>query len=417
MSRANLGLRLRLWPDTRLRLRGDVPKPAPQYRRGVQGQVWSQGDELRRLVPVFALTVAIVAAVTEPSSATNLVLAAVAVAAFALWAYTPNVPLWALSVAVLGPVVAAQRSGQLEPLMFEVTLLAFVVGRWARPPAVAVVLGLAAVVAPVAVSLIQDPAELAVGIWILGITFPWVVGRAAAGQARLAAQLDASRRELAEQALFAERRRIARDVHDFVGHGLAAVMLQITSARHVLRRDPAAAEEALRSAEEVGRRSMQELRRTVTLLRRADETGVAPPLPSAVEIPTLVDDARAGGLAVELWTRGDLSRVGPSVGVALYRISQEALANAARHAPRARTVLGIEVADRRASLVAESTGPMVAGPTSDDRPRYGLVGMRERASALGGELIAGPTPQGWRLTCRLPLEAQGPTPAREVGTP
>ena len=97
------------------------------------------------------------------------------------------------------------------------------------------------------------------GIWILGIVFPWAMGRGAARQSHLATQLDASRHELAQQALL-ERRRIARDVHDLVGHGLAAVMLQITGARHVLRRDPAAAEEALRTAEDVGRRSMQELR-------------------------------------------------------------------------------------------------------------------------------------------------------------
>jgi signal transduction histidine kinase len=368
--------------------------------------VWSHGDELRRLVPVFALAVAVVAAVTDPSSAGNVIIGAVAVAAFAAWAYLPRVPLWALSLAVVAPVAVAQRSGGLEPLMFEVSLLAFVVGRWASWPAMAAALGALAVATPIAVGLIQDPSQISVGIWILGIVFPWVVGRAAARQAQLTAQLDATRHELAEQALFAERRRIARDVHDFVGHGLAAVMLQVTSARHVLRRDPAAAEEALRSAEEVGRRSMQELRRTVTLLRSPDETAVAPPLPTAMEIAELVDDARAGGLSVELRTRGDLARVGPSVGVALYRISQEALANAARHAPRARTVLGLEVDGDRACLVAESTGPTV-GPAADARPRYGLVGMRERASALGGDLTAGPTPGGWRVSCRLPLEAKG----------
>ena len=143
---------------------------------------------------------------------------------------------------------------------------------------------------PVAASLIQDPSEIAVGIWIMGIVFPRVFGRAAVRQGDLAAQLDATRRELAEQALLAERRRIARDVHDFVGHGLAAVMLQVTSAHHVLYRDLGAAEEALRSAEEVGRRSMRELRRTVALLRSDDDVGVAPPVPSAGEIPALVDD-------------------------------------------------------------------------------------------------------------------------------
>ncbi len=380
--------------------------------------MWAQGEELRRLVPVFALAVAILAAITDPSSAADLLLAGAPVVAFALWAYTPNLPLWALSFAVLAPVVVAQRSGQLEPLLFEVSLLAFVVGRRAPSASVAVVLGLLALAAPVTASLIQDPAELAVGIWILGIAFPWALGRAAARQAQLAAQLDATRRELANQALFAERRRIARDVHDFVGHGLAAVMLQITSARHVLRRDPAAAEEALRSAEDVGRRSMQELRRTVALLRSDDEAAVAPPPPSAEEILELVDDARAGGLAVELRTRGDLSRIAPSVGVALYRISQEALANAARHAPRARTVLGIEIEDGRACLVAETTGQTAARPTSEpERPRYGLVGMRERATALGGEFTAGPTSEGWRVTCRLPLEPKADAHAGEADTP
>ncbi len=372
-------------------------------------------EQVRALVPVFALAVAVLAAVTDPSSATDLVLAAVPVIAFAAWTYLPSVPLPAMSLAVLGPVVLAQRSGQLEPLLFEVSLLAFVVGRWAPSLASAVTLGLLALVSPVIASLLQDPAEVAVGIWIMGVAFPWAIGRAAARQEQLATELEATRRELAEQALVAERRRIARDVHDFVGHGLAAVMLQITSARHVLRREPAAAEEALRSAEEVGRRSMQELRRTVALLRSDDEGAVAPPLPAATDVRALVDHARAGGLSVQLWTRGDLARIPPSVGVALYRIAQEALANAARHAPHARTVVGIEVAEGRACLVAETTGPTVASPAAEPggRPRYGLVGMRERATALGGEFAAGPTPGGWRVSCRLPLEARDATPAAE----
>jgi signal transduction histidine kinase len=301
-------------------------------------------------------------------------------------------------------VVIAQRSGELEPLMFEASLLAFVVGRWSPSLKSAVPLGVLAAASPVLVALVQDPAEVAVAIWIMGIAFPWVLSRAFVRQERLADQLADTRRELAERAMVAERREIARDVHDFVGHGLAAVMLQVTSARHVLRRDPEAAEEALRSAEEVGRRSMQELRRTVTLLR-SDETGVDPPLPSVAEIPALVDQARAGGLAVELQTRGDLSAIPPGVGVAVYRISQEALANAARHAPHARTTLGLELTDGRVAILAETKGPIVSSsPSSErERPRYGLIGMQERATALGGEFTAGPTPDGWLVSCLLPV--------------
>jgi signal transduction histidine kinase len=372
---------------------------------GVSFPEWSQTEQDRRLIPVFAVGAAIIAAVADPSSGGDLVLCALAAAPLLVWSHVRGVALLALSLAVIVPAVVAQRSGQLEPLLFEVSLLAFVIGRSASSSAASVGLVLLAMLAPVTASLIQDPSEISVGIWILGIAFPWVFGRAARRQGELVAQLEATRRELAEQALLVERRRVARDVHDFVGHGLAAVMLQLTSARHVLHRDPAVAEEALRSAEEVGRRSMRELRRTVALLRSDDDLAVAPLLPSASEIPALVADARAGGLAVELQMRGDQSAITPGVGVALYRIAQEALANAARHAPRARTVLGLEVDAGRACLVAETKGPTAAAGDTERR-RYGLIGMRERAAALGGELTAGPTVDGWLMSCTLPLAAK-----------
>jgi hypothetical protein len=148
---------------------------------GGSGQVWPQKDEVRRLVPAFALAIAIVAAVTDPSWSADLILAGPPVAAFVVWTYWPRVPLWAVSIAVICPVTVAQRSGQLEPLLFEVVLLAFVVGSWAPSQTEAVALGLLALVAPVAASLIQDPSEIFVGIWLIGIAFPWLIGRAGAG--------------------------------------------------------------------------------------------------------------------------------------------------------------------------------------------------------------------------------------------
>jgi len=377
---------------------------------------WPQSEQLRALIVAFALAAAIIAAVTDPSSGADLVLCGLAAAPFLVWTYVPGVPLLALSLAVIVPAVVAQRSGELEPLLFEVSLLAFVIGRSAPSTAASWALGLLAVLAPVAASVIQDPSEIAVLIWIMGIAFPWVFGRGAARQSELVAQLEATRRELAEQAVLVERRRIARDVHDFVGHGLAAVMLQVTSARHVLHRDPAAAEEALCSAEDVGRRSMRELRRTVAQLRSDDEAAVRSPLPSVSEIAALVDDARTGGLAAELRMRGDNSGISPAVGVALYRIAQEALANAARHAPRARTVVGLEVRDGRARLIAETTGPVIAAAGEPERARYGVIGMHERAAALGGELTAGPTSEGWRVSCTLPLDAKDAFVARNGRT-
>ena len=210
----------------------------------------SRIDELRSLVPLFALAVAVVAAVTDPTSAGDLVLMAIPVGALAIWAFVPRTPLVLVTVAVVVPVVAAQRAGAHQPLMFEVSVLAFVIAFWERSLVSAVALGLVALASPAVVAALETHGNIAVGIWILGIAFPWAIGRAILRQVKLAAQLEATRRELARQAMLEERRRIARDVHDFVGHGLAAVMLQVTSARHVLRRDPAAAEEALRSAED-----------------------------------------------------------------------------------------------------------------------------------------------------------------------
>jgi signal transduction histidine kinase len=388
----------------------DVASEAAQYSwrvAGGSGRGWLEVDDFRRVVPFFSLAFALVAAITQPSSAADLALTAVPVAAWSLWAFARNVPLAAVSVAIVVPVVLAQRSGELEPVMFNASLLAFAAARWCRSLAAAASLGLLAVATPALVALVQDPMEVAGGVWAVAIVFIWLIGRAVARQEQLVVELEGTRRELAQQTLLAERRRIARDVHDFVGHGLAAVMLQVTSARHVLHRDADAAEEALRSAEDVGRRSMQELRHTVTLLR-SDENGVAASVPTASQIPALVDQARAGGLAVELRTRGDLSRIPPSVGLALYRIAQEALANAARHAPRARTMLGLELEHGRVSLLAESSGPVVAGSAPErERPHYGLIGMQERATALGGEFAAGPTGDGWRVRCELPVERGG----------
>jgi signal transduction histidine kinase len=371
---------------------------------GGSGQGRVEADALRRLVPVAAAAVALVAILTQPSTVPDLLLALVPVIAFAVWALAPTTPLLTLAISVIVPVVIVQRSGELEPLMFEASLLAFVVGLWSPSLRSAVPLGLLATATPVLAALVQDPPEVAVAIWVMGIAFPWAMSRVVVRQERLSEQLEDTQRQLAQQALVAERREIARDVHDFVGHGLAAVMLQVTSARHVLRRDPAAAEDALRSAEEVGRRSMQELRRTVTSLRSDTDTGVEPPLPSLAEIPALVDQARAGGLAVELRMRGDLSSIPPGVEVAVYRIAQEALANAARHAPRARTSLGLELSNGRVEIVAETKGPIVtSSPSERQRPKYGLVGMQERAAALGGDFAAGPIPDGWLVSCHLPV--------------
>ncbi len=218
---------LHLWSGAWFRPQGDVAAGATRYVPGVAGEsgrAWAQADELRLLIPIFALAVAVVGALAATSSVVDLILMAIPVAAFAVWAYLGSVPLWVLSLGVVVPVVVVERSGSHQPLLFEVSVLAFVVGRWSGSLIGAVALALLAVAAPVAVGLIESPHKISVGIWILGIAFPLLIGRALFRQAQLASALEATRHELAERAMLEERRRIARDVHDFVGHGLAAVI-------------------------------------------------------------------------------------------------------------------------------------------------------------------------------------------------
>ena len=126
------------------------------------------------------------------------------------------------------------------------------------------------------------------------------------------------------------------------------------------------------------------------------------PLPDISQLAELVGEARHGGLRVEYQTSGDLTGIPPAVGLALYRIAQEALHNAARHAPRASTVVAVTVTGGSAVLDVASIGAP-AGRADLSRSHYGLTGMGERAATVGGELQAGPTPQGWRVVARLPV--------------
>lgn len=349
-------------------------------------------------VVVVAVGVAVLAAASDPGSAADLALVGVAVAVLAAWAWWPRLPSLVVALGVIVPVVAAVRSGQFEPALFLVSLLTTGVAWFERSTPVAVGVGVLGAAAPLVVRVLLPAQEsFSYWIWVLGIVFPWVLGRLVHRQFDLLARLEAAQRELAARVVTEERQRIARDVHDLVGHGLAAVLLQITGARHVLRRNPDAADEALAAAETAGRASMAELRRTMSLLRTAD----AAPAPGLDGVADLVRGAREQGLAVRHTTTGDPAGVDDGQALAVHRIVQESLTNALRHAPHADTVVRVAVGAEDVALDVTSTGP-VTPRADDDRPRYGLVGMRERAELAGGELTAAPTPDGWRVRGRIP---------------
>jgi signal transduction histidine kinase len=381
-------------------------------------------ESLRPVVPLLAAGAAVGSLISDSGSAAENVVAVLAPLPFVAWGLWPRrVPGVALIAWTAVVSLLAMPSGSLESLLFLVCVAATIVGISERSRTVVIVAGACAAAIPVVVELLYDDGIL-YGVWVMGVLLPLVLSWGFRRQLELAGELSAARQALAHQAVLDEKQRIARDVHDLVGHGLAAVLLHVTGARHVLRRDIDAAEEALADAEAVGRRSLGELRRTLALLRTPDDAGQAhtPPVPDASDIAEVVDAARGTGVDAAFRLEGDAYRVDPIIGLSLHRVAEEALVNAQRHAPRAVTDVVLAVQDEAVVLTVESVGPLGADgdppPASDaERPRYGLVGMRERMAAVGGELEAGPTPVGWLVRCRAPLVAEPPatppTPATE----
>jgi signal transduction histidine kinase len=241
----------------------------------------------------------------------------------------------------------------------------------------------------------------------LGTTDEWVVPALLTVGVAVGAQLVRERRArlaaVADTAAAEERLRIARDLHDVLGHSLSGIAVQSSTGRMALEADrPEVARAALERIEEASRSSMAEVRTVLGALR--DTAG--PPLESVDE---LVDDARADGAHVAVRRDGDLRLVPTTVGRVAYRVVQEALTNARRHGGPGRVSVAVELAlggDRLTVDVRDDGAG--AGPGQDAAPGagHGLTGMRERVESLGGRLEAGPSEDGgWRVHAELPLSA------------
>lgn len=350
----------------------------------------------RFLVPMLAAATVVLAAVVDVSSTwRTLILVAAGVAVALSSVGRALVPLTA--VAATGVTVAVW-DGRLEPGLFLVSVLALVVASSSERLRVRIVLSLLLLLVPLVVMLFAPDTDNLSPVWFLGIGFPLALGAGLRQQLASAEALVQARLALAENAMAEERRRIARDVHDLVGHGLAAALLQIASARHVLRRDVEAADKALAAAERAGRASMRELRATLSVLRDGDAPD-ASSLPGAADIESLAERARVEGLQVSYRLVGDTRTSGRSAGLALYRIAQEALSNAQRHAPHAATEVTLECSSEAHCLRVLSRGACAA---PHDGPTFGIRGMQERAAGVGGLLSAGMTTDGWLVDASLP---------------
>jgi signal transduction histidine kinase len=215
-------------------------------------------------------------------------------------------------------------------------------------------------------------------------------------------ELEALREAEKRSAIVDERMRIAREVHDVVGHSLVAITLQARAGLRRLQRSPERAGQALREIEALAARALEETRTAVATIRSGTDVTALRPQPTLAELPDLVESMCGPELDVHLVVDPVAHELTPRLQAAAYRIVQESLSNAAKHTHHARTevrithagdALTVEVADD-----SRNTAPAVGDGS-------GLRGMRERAEQLGGTLEAGPAPdRGWRVRARLPVE-------------
>ena len=222
---------------------------------------------------------------------------------------------------------------------------------------------------------------------------------------RRAGELERGHRDAAE-AVALERARIARELHDVVAHSVSVMTVQAGAARMMLDGDPQRAVAPLLAVEETGRQALSELRRLLGILRADTEQSGLVPQPGLDDLPSLLDTVRDAGLPVVLEVSGAVRPVPPGLGLAVYRIVQEALTNTLKHAGASAVTVAVGYAAQRLTVEIRDDGRGTGGPRLGPSG-HGLTGMRERAAIYGGTLEAGPPPggNGYAVRATLPIEA------------
>jgi signal transduction histidine kinase len=251
------------------------------------------------------------------------------------------------------------------------------------------------------------PTVLAAAAWVLGDSMRIRRAYLASVEER-ASRLERERDQQIQIAASAERSRIARELHDIVAHSLSVMVAQADGATYAMERDPDRAHDAMRTVAETGREALTEMRRLLGVLRTSEPTIDTTPQPSVEQVTELVDKVRDAGLSIELRLRGQPRTLPAGMGLAAYRIVQEALTNTLKHAgPRAHAQVTIEYRDEVMEVRVEDDGradAVVPRQADDRRPGQGLLGMRERAAVYGGRIVARPGPDGgYRVDALLPI--------------
>ncbi|GAA2383389.1 two-component sensor histidine kinase [Catellatospora methionotrophica] len=231
----------------------------------------------------------------------------------------------------------------------------------------------------------------------LAMALTWTVGNSVRARRRHAQAIGV---QAASQAATEERLRIARELHDMVAHSIGVIAIQAGMGRRVIDTQPAEARNALQAIEDTSRETLAGLRRVLVGLRQ--DTGIAPaaPAPVLADLDRLAATTAGAGVRVTVDWRGDRRPLPGDIELSAYRVVQEAVTNVVRHAATPRCAVTVEYRDAELLLEVADDGRGGARPGTG----YGITGMRERVALLGGQLTAGPRPEGgWLVSARLPV--------------
>jgi signal transduction histidine kinase len=349
-----------------------------------------------RLVDVLLVAVLIPASVLEVSSHSSsenrFVFAVLASLPLLARRYRPLLVLAVVTAATLAEEAVIHRTMQLPAALAVYTVAAHLPrSESIRAGGLAILL----LAIPLPGFLGWGPPVPEIAGWLLGDNLRTRRAYLRELEAR-AERLEREQEESARRAAAEEQARISRELHDVLAHNVSVMVVQAAAANDVFETQPQRAREALRDIERTGRSALTELRR---LLGRVRQTEFAPQ-PGLSGLGALVEGVRAAGLPVTLRVEGELHDLPAGLDLSAYRIVQEALTNAIKHADASAAEVHVRrtVDEVELEVVDDGTGPAGNGRGQ------GLIGMRERASLLGGEVEAGPKPGGgFRVLAKLPL--------------
>lgn len=249
--------------------------------------------------------------------------------------------------------------------------------------------------------VVHEPSDVIVlGPLMIGV---FAAGRLMQSREQLARELAAERARAERNAVAEERARIARELHDVVGHSISLMTIQAGAERLALGDARPETARVLTQIERTGRQTMLEMRRLLGVLRTEGEEPDLTPQPGLAQIPALAERMRPIGLRVDVETEGEPRPVSPGIDISAYRVVQEALTNVLKHADGQRSRVLVRYLPQSVELEVTDDGRASGSAAAGNG--HGLAGMRERVSLYGGTLEAGPAERGgWRLLARLPLE-------------